>query len=115
MKVLFYVGKGITDQDRNILAHQVLILGFLRAVPSVLKKGPVPQITAVKKKKSKDDDEDDEEEDQDKDMGSEDGQEQDVPPVNLRDGTRGTVLITLRNVIPYTLWFVSFIFLAYHA
>lgn len=105
--LLIFIGKGIMDQDRNILTNQVLILGFLRSAPSVLKRGPVPQLTAAKKKAKKGDDDDEEEDEGDKDVDAEnEQQEQGVLPVNPRDGTRGTVLITLRNVIPYTLWFV---------
>ncbi|KAG7099872.1 hypothetical protein E1B28_001675 [Marasmius oreades] len=88
-----HAGKGITDQDRNILSNQLLILGFLRSAAKVLKEGPVPDITSStgKKRKRRDDDED------------EDSDEEDLTHLPSA-GSRGTVLITLRNVPPYTLW-----------
>ncbi|KAF9270839.1 hypothetical protein L218DRAFT_952906 [Marasmius fiardii PR-910] len=93
-----HAGKGITDQDRNILSNQLLILNFLRSAAKVLKGGPVPEITPStgKKRKRKDDDEEDEDEDED----GEDLTKSQLTSV----GSRGTVLITLRNVPPYTLW-----------
>ncbi|KAK0246443.1 hypothetical protein EDD85DRAFT_917993 [Armillaria nabsnona] len=74
-----HAGKSITDQDRNILSNQVLIMNFLRAAASLLKIGPIPSVT----------EEDVEETDEDKSVDT---------------GARGTILITLRNVPPYTLW-----------
>ncbi len=47
------VGKGITDQDRNILSNQLLLLGFLRSVEGFLALGPVPREAAVNARKSK--------------------------------------------------------------
>ncbi|KAL1676363.1 hypothetical protein EV122DRAFT_292017 [Schizophyllum commune] len=91
-----HAGKGITDQDRNILSNQTLILGFLRAAGKLLRPGPAPQVHTARKKKKTDDDEEDEapaSEDEDMEGDSSDS-----------SATRGTVLITLRNVVPYTLW-----------
>ncbi|KAJ7750204.1 hypothetical protein B0H16DRAFT_1318754 [Mycena metata] len=89
-----HAGKGITDQDRNILSNQVLILGFLRSAAGFLVHGPVPEIFRPKKRKVPDDD--DAEEDMDDDLDLED--DNIIQPVTCR----GTVLITLRNVVPYT-------------
>lgn len=70
--------------------------------------GPVPSFSPTKKKKKVDDDDDD---DDDAVVGQ-------VAPPNLQEAengfitpneavqTRGTILITLRNVPPYTLWYV---------
>ncbi|KAK0466329.1 uncharacterized protein EV420DRAFT_1261678 [Desarmillaria tabescens] len=88
-----HAGKGITDQDRNILSNQVLVLNFLRAAASLLKIGPMPSVTGSKKKKRANDDDDDDEEVEDADEDK-----------SVETGTRGTILITLRNVPPYTLW-----------
>jgi 25S rRNA (uracil2634-N3)-methyltransferase len=82
-------GKGITDQDRNILSNQVLILGFLRSAARFLVLGPVPQLQPSRKRPEEDDDEDE-------------GHADDVVSADGR--ARGTILITLRNVPPYTAW-----------
>ena len=93
-----WIGKGIADQDRNILINQTLILGFLRSVKPFLAMGSIPQFNYARKRKpNPDDDDDDEEEEEDgHDSGNRNGEE----------GRRGTVLITLRNVAPYTQWYV---------
>ncbi|KAI0050617.1 hypothetical protein FA95DRAFT_1676641 [Auriscalpium vulgare] len=89
-----HAGKGITDQDRNILSNQVLILGFLRSAERFLAVGPVPQVHARRRKKpSEDDDEDREMSETEQDGGD--------------TRSRGTILITLRNVPPYTEWDVA--------
>ncbi|KAJ7109823.1 hypothetical protein C8R44DRAFT_634684 [Mycena epipterygia] len=94
-----HAGKGITDQDRNILSNQLLILGFLRSAAGFLVNGPVPEIFTPKKRKRSDDDDDDEpEENADMDNDMED--DNIVQPVVCR----GALLITLRNVTPYTQW-----------
>ncbi|RDB29333.1 25S rRNA (uridine-N(3))-methyltransferase [Hypsizygus marmoreus] len=99
-----HAGKGITDQDRNILSNQMLILGFLRSAAKVLSLGPVPSFTNSRKKKKNDDD-DEEEADMPvvQEENADDGEyEFFVPEETVK--TRGTVLVTLRNVTPYTLW-----------
>jgi hypothetical protein len=101
------VGRGITDQDRNILSNQILILGFLGSAANLLTLGPVPSFTSAKKKKKADDDDDDDDEDiADKGAPADPHEENGsiVPRDTVR--TRGTILITLRNVPPYTLWYV---------
>ncbi|KAI0249544.1 hypothetical protein BJV78DRAFT_1276154 [Lactifluus subvellereus] len=88
-----HAGKGITDQDRNILSNQVLILGFLRSAAKFLVPGPVPQVQPSRKRKRPSNDDDDGYTDEDNDQ------------VVSTDGrARGTILITLRNVPPYTEW-----------
>jgi 25S rRNA (uracil2634-N3)-methyltransferase len=83
-------GKGITDQDRNILSNQVLILGFLRSAARFLVRGPVPQLQPSRKRKRPEED------------GEDEGHADDVVSADGR--ARGSILITLRNVPPYTAW-----------
>ncbi|KAJ7150359.1 hypothetical protein C8R46DRAFT_1043731 [Mycena filopes] len=92
-----HAGKGITDQDRNILSNQLIILGFLRSAAGFLVPGPAPETFKPKKRKAPDDD-DAEEDDLDDDLDLEDEN------IIQRVTYRGTVLITLRNVVPYTQW-----------
>ncbi|TFK70440.1 hypothetical protein BDN72DRAFT_896446 [Pluteus cervinus] len=107
-----HAGKGITDQDRNILSNQVLLLGFLRSAAKLLVEGPVPTLVGKGKQKATDDDESGDEHGKSKASTSmaveEDPEDQKFvqtftsPEETVR--TRGTILITLRNVPPYTLW-----------
>lgn len=87
-------GKGITDQDRNILTNQVLILGFLRSAARFLVRGPMPQSQASRKRKHPPDDDNN---------GCTDEEDNEI--VGVGGHARGTILITLRNVQPYTEWF----------
>lgn len=96
-------GKGIDDQDRNILSNQMLILGFLRSAAKFLKEGPVPSILGAGKKKRKVDDDEEEEE-----IQSEHEELDDMDSPIETQTAKGTILITLRNVVPYTSWFVYF-------
>ncbi|OSD06186.1 hypothetical protein PYCCODRAFT_1431997 [Trametes coccinea BRFM310] len=89
-----HAGKGITDQDRNILSNQVLLLGFLRSAAPFLVLGAVPTVHKARKRK-RNPEEDDSEDD------AADGPSRDTGPPRK---TRGTILVTLRNVPPYTLW-----------
>jgi len=93
-----HAGKGITDQDRNILSNQLLILGFLRSAAAFLVNGSVPEIFSPKKRKRPDDDDEGEEEEMDDNTNLDDTNI--VRPV----ACRGTILVTLRNVVPYTQW-----------
>lgn len=97
-----HIGAGIADQDRNVRANQELILKFLVSATKVLVKGTIPlAYSKSKKRKGKakarlgsDDDDSDED--------AEDVAEE--TRILMNDRTRGTVLITLHNVPPYTLW-----------
>ncbi|KIY50491.1 hypothetical protein FISHEDRAFT_38857 [Fistulina hepatica ATCC 64428] len=90
-----HAGKGIADQDRNILSNQVLLLDFFRSAAPFLVTGPIPVIGVLRKMRKKD--EDDDENSGRSDEEPEDGS--DAPKT-----ARGTLLVTLRNVPPYTLW-----------
>ncbi|EIN14362.1 hypothetical protein PUNSTDRAFT_140670 [Punctularia strigosozonata HHB-11173 SS5] len=90
-----HAGSGISDQDRNILSNQLLILGFLRSASAFLRPGPVPLSPTARKKQKTSEDSDDE---GDIEPIGEEGTQQRTA------GYRGTLLITLRNVTPYTLW-----------
>lgn len=78
----------------------MLILDFLRSAAKVLRSGPIPTIHKPKKKLVEDDDENDDTEALDPDSLS--------PPTAKPIVARGTILITLRNVAPYTLWYASY-------
>jgi len=85
-------GKGIADQDRNILSNQLLVLGFLRSVSGFLVRGPPPTFGSLKKKRKAREEEDDTDVDSDKEAG----------PSGQTGPSRGTAIITLRNVPPYS-------------
>ncbi|KAH8099728.1 hypothetical protein BXZ70DRAFT_940859 [Cristinia sonorae] len=91
-----HAGKGITDQDRNILSNQLLLLGFLRSASAFLARGPIPKVQSSGKGKAKQDDSEDED---DAETGGRSGS-----PSQVTTSSRGRILITLRNVAPYTLW-----------
>ncbi|KAI6031350.1 hypothetical protein BKA83DRAFT_26608, partial [Pisolithus microcarpus] len=80
-----HAGKSITDQDRNILSNQQLILDFLRCAQHCLVQGPTPSDEVVI------------------DNMSDSDAEPSIRPAAATTG-RGTILITLRNVPPYTAW-----------
>ena len=62
---------------------------------------------ARKKKRKADEDEDEVEESEDEDV-------EDVDLASQKAQCRGTVLVTLRNVVPYTTWYVVFQTLSYY-
>ena len=94
-KPMHFLGKGIADQDRNILSNQLLILGFLRSVSGFLTWGSPPALGSRKKKGKAREEEGDEDS-----AGAYSDQEGES---NGHTGSsRGTVIITLRNVPPYT-------------
>ncbi|PPQ99521.1 hypothetical protein CVT24_005311 [Panaeolus cyanescens] len=101
-----HAGKGIADQDRNILSNQVLILGFLRSAAKMLVRGPVPDYMSSKKKKKKGGEDASDEGESDM-CDQEDMDDEDMSPKTTQKPTRGTILITLRNVVPYTHWDVT--------
>ncbi|KAF9225326.1 hypothetical protein BS17DRAFT_778443 [Gyrodon lividus] len=91
-----HAGKGITDQDRNILSNQRLVLDFLRSAPHCLTPGPMPAIHLGRKHKKRVDGNDD---------GDATDSDMEMLPISAATNSgRGTVLITLRNVSPYTAW-----------
>ena len=90
MELSVFPGKGIADQDRNILSNQVLLLAFLRSAAHLLRTGPVPSVQSSRKRKAKENSDDEE------------ASADEEPSEAVQ--TRGTVLVTLRNVPPYTLW-----------
>jgi 25S rRNA (uracil2634-N3)-methyltransferase len=69
-----------------------MILGFLRSVADFLIKGPVPSIHSAKRKQTSGDGDDEED-------------EEEAASASEVASSRGTVIITLRNVPPYTTWF----------
>ena len=87
-----FVGKGITDQDRNILSNQLLILGFLRSVSGFLVRGSAPTLGSLKKKGKAREEEDD----------TDVNPDQEAESSGNTGSSRGSVIITLRNVPPYT-------------
>ncbi|EKM61438.1 uncharacterized protein PHACADRAFT_156688 [Phanerochaete carnosa HHB-10118-sp] len=86
-----HAGKGIADQDRNILSNQVLLLGFLRSAAHLLRRGQAPSLASRKKRQADSSD-------------REDGESADEAEGSGSAEIRGTILVTLRNVPPYTLW-----------
>jgi 25S rRNA (uracil2634-N3)-methyltransferase len=93
-------GKGFSDQDRNILSNQVLILEFLRSASKILQRGSIPSVTGPSRKKKQESDSDKEGDNMSLHSEPSDMDEQCLP-------SRGTVLITIRNVVPYTHWQVA--------
>ena len=97
-----WLGKGITDQDRNIRENQILLLGFFRSAAPFLSSGPVPSVQgsgnrAMRKESTRTVDVSD-----DDDMMSSSNH-----AITRQEGgtrCRGTLLVTLRNVHPYTDW-----------
>ncbi|CAK9783314.1 hypothetical protein CC85DRAFT_282051 [Cutaneotrichosporon oleaginosum] len=107
-----HVGKGITDQDRNVRANQVLLLRTLKSVAPLLTVGPSAFPLPSKKKKKGPAPKrprapsfspvgDDEYEDEDEDgMRS----TRPVPASFTPPDRQGTLLITLLNQPPYSEW-----------
>jgi 25S rRNA (uracil2634-N3)-methyltransferase len=91
-------GKGITDQDRNILSNQTLMLDFFASAAPCLTIGPMPEILGPRRNRRKDRDGDDT---GDSDNEMSDGDASTMAAIIKQ---RGTVLVTLRNVPPYTEW-----------
>lgn len=93
---MYGAGKGIADQDRNILTNQMLLLGFLRSSVPFLTVGPIPSILGRKRKQKLAEEDEEAEADNDSDV--------EEVPTRTSSGKRGTILVTLRNVVPYTQW-----------
>lgn len=83
----------------------MLILDFLRSVSKILSLGAIPSFAVSRKKRKKTEDDDEEDADIEQNISKDNPTEETefVIPED-RAATRGTVLITLRNVSPYTLW-----------
>ncbi|KAG8990426.1 hypothetical protein FRB90_001760 [Tulasnella sp. 427] len=132
-KVVFnfpHAGAGITDQDRNILTNQRLLLGFLRSVALALSKGVLPKELLPKKPRTDSDDENDDTPSTSISAAQgDDGMESDGPELSDEDEftgvppasdpadeapvnpfqyppppRQGMILVTLRDCVPYTLW-----------
>jgi 25S rRNA (uracil2634-N3)-methyltransferase len=128
-------GAGITDQDRNILSNQTLLLRTLRSVYPILTDGPSafplsfdPRLKGkgkgggkgksgkqpIKRKRSESEDEGDDDNDDGIDWADEDPSLGDLNPRDdaIRSITstfnppkrEGSILITLLDQPPYTLW-----------
>ena len=107
-------GAGINDQDRNILSNQHLLLRTLRSVSSVLTSGPSSTRIIPKKNRAGSDSDSDHEVDADEPEGVSDIEEEDSgePSHTLPPSSRtfvvpereGTLLVTLLDQPPYTLW-----------
>ncbi|KIJ53657.1 hypothetical protein M422DRAFT_154933 [Sphaerobolus stellatus SS14] len=91
-----HAGKGISDQDRNVFTNQILVLDFLKAVAPLLEDGVIATMAARSRRKKKKGDDDD---------------DSDYDGIDLTENSqikeRGTVMITLKNAPPYTLWDLS--------
>jgi 25S rRNA (uracil2634-N3)-methyltransferase len=79
----------------------MLILGFLRSCAPFLAAGPIPPFTHTRRRQQIPEGYDEVMED-DADIEDSDGGL--VQLENASTGERGTVLVTLRNVAPYTQW-----------
>jgi 25S rRNA (uracil2634-N3)-methyltransferase len=80
----------------------MLILGFLRSVAGCLAEGTIPTSNLSRKLNRSADDDDDDNANEDEDI--------DASSPSTVQGARGTVVITLRNVPPYTNWQVHFLY-----
>jgi len=87
-----HAGKGISDQDRNVLSNQLLILDFLKSAGPLLEGGTMPPLHSGTSRRKRGNDHD-----------SDEDHEQDAVGSTLVK-QRGTILMTLRNGAPYTLW-----------
>lgn len=104
-----HAGAGHKDEQRNVLSNQLLLLRFLVSVAPFLTQGPAPVYVTGKKHRAANSDDSD-----DSDDGGGGDDEAVPPPFDAADATtwrpleppprQGSVLITLRNTTPYTLW-----------
>ncbi|CAE6346273.1 unnamed protein product [Rhizoctonia solani] len=86
-----HVGLSIADQDRNIATNQGRLLGFLASVKPYLAEGAIPDPNAKGKSVKKGE-------------VTSDGEEGAVSLPESKHKMAGSVLITLREQEPYTLW-----------
>ena len=80
------------------MVNQLLLLGFLRSAALFLPVGPKPSVAPPRKKRDSDDEGDGDSDHVDS-QGVDASDTRDIP-------TRGSILVTLRNVPPYTHWSV---------
>lgn len=106
-------GAGIKDQDRNIVVNQKLLVDFFQSIAPLLAKGKdpsnLPGSSKTKRKKRKLDD-DGVSEDEEAELSGVSDLEDEVEnemSARIPPSTRGTVLVTLRDAPPYTLWYES--------
>ncbi|KAK0564824.1 hypothetical protein OC844_001535 [Tilletia horrida] len=113
-----HVGAGHKDETRNILANQLLLLRFLVSAAPLLSTGPLPAWVqaSLSGKKRRNEESDDEEDAEEGGQGGGDvtDLDDDDDEHNNLYGPRhasmavpkraGSVLITLRNCVPYTQW-----------
>jgi 25S rRNA (uracil2634-N3)-methyltransferase len=103
-KVVFnfpHLGAGHKDESRNILSNQLMLIRFLVSVAPLLSRGPVPSYMSSKGKARKGSaDSEPEEEVEESEIESEEPRKDGfcVPP------HAGSLLITVRNCKPYTMW-----------
>jgi 25S rRNA (uracil2634-N3)-methyltransferase len=104
------LGAGIKDQDRNVLSNQQLILRTLRSVHPILTEGPPLDIQSLnrKRKRQLQDDDSDHERSPSPSLyledDIEDSQPIPIPSTFTPPNRQGSLLITLLNQNPYTLW-----------
>ncbi|UZJ56842.1 hypothetical protein CBS101457_006162 [Exobasidium rhododendri] len=117
-KVVFnfpHLGAGHKDEARNVLSNQLMLVRFLVSVAPFLTTGTVPSYASSgidsndknkKKKKRREEDDDDgegQEPELDRDMTA--LEEIDVSKSGFTvPSYAGSILVTLRNCKPYTLW-----------
>ncbi|WFD32020.1 25S rRNA (uracil(2634)-N(3))-methyltransferase [Malassezia sp. CBS 17886] len=105
-----HVGAGHKDEQRNVLANQLLLLRFFVSVAPLLTRGPVPAYAAPKQVRADSDDDDDDDAEDDASPGAAHiAPDRTLPstraPAPLSPPARqGSILVTLRNALPYTLW-----------
>ncbi|EST08486.1 protein of unknown function DUF2431 [Kalmanozyma brasiliensis GHG001] len=124
-----HVGAGHKDETRNVLANQLLILRFLISVAPYLTAGPLPGYapggSSGSRKQTGSDDEDDLEDEKEDDASdyednlltsTNDADQSILDETQARisalqpfvpPSRQGSVLVTLRNASPYTLWDVA--------
>src|SRR5258708_16359837 len=105
---LYFTGAGIKDQDRNILVNQQLIVGFLQSCATLLAQGEVPSIHGNPKRRKRPNEDDESEGGKGSSGHDSDHPSDDERTPELTRGNRsirGSVLITLRDSPPYTLWY----------
>ncbi len=107
-----HVGAGHKDEARNVLANQLLLCRFLISAAPLLSEGQLPNYAREdgggKRKGNNDEEEEDSDAGGDEDEGDDpeqDGYRQQASKGRFLAPPRaGSIMITLRNASPYTLW-----------